>query len=177
MDSIQPRGQVPLRAVVSRQKRKISGKKDRRLVSRLCDCVYHESWSSPFFFSFSFSGVLSFRVLYPVRLVLVPAVRIHSGMGGVIFLSPPSGAVGVFGSDSSWTSDELASAFRKDSRLPCRLRGLGMGGKLPLRIRCRDRMLALSEMTCPALGAAMTMVPGVAIRGGAGESERKRGWM
>jgi hypothetical protein len=39
------------------------------------------------------------------------------------------------------------------------------------------RMLWRSEMTCPALGAAKTTVPGVAVGGGVGESDRKSGWM
>jgi hypothetical protein len=38
-------------------------------------------------------------------------------------------------------------------------------------------MLCLSEMTFPAFGAATTTVPGVALGGGTGESDRKRGWM
>lgn len=53
----------------------------------------------------------------------------------------------------------------------------GLEGRLPLRIRWTERMLARSEITCPALGAAVTIVPGVAAGGGVGESVRNRGWM
>ncbi len=96
--------------------------------------------------SSSLPDVLNLRLLYPVKLVLEPADRIHSGMGGVIFLSV-SAATGVVGSDSSRRSGELASVLRKESKLPWWLRGLGTAGRLPLRMRVRVRMLCLSEMT------------------------------
>lgn len=60
------------------------------------------------------------------------------------------------------------------SKLPCLLSGLG-AFKLPLRFLPALR-LPLSEITCPALGDAMTTVPGVAM-GGVGESDRKSGWI
>jgi hypothetical protein len=50
-------------------------------------------------------------------------------------------------------------------------------GRLPLRMRLSDRRLGRGEMTCPAMGEATTLVPGVATGGGSVESERKRGWM
>lgn len=121
-----------------------------------------------------FVGVLIFRLLYPERLVLEPALKIHSGIGGVIFLSSPS----VVTSSSSRSSGDALSTLRwKDSNDPCVLRGLGTAGRLPLRIRARLRMLFLSEMTWPALGEATSIVPGVTAGGGVGESVRNRGWM
>lgn len=61
------------------------------------------------------------------------------------------------------------------SKLPLCVRGVL--GRLPLLIRFSDRILARSEITCPAPGAAVTIVPGVAAGGGATESVRKSGWM
>lgn len=52
--------------------------------------------------------------------------------------------------------------------------GEGDVGRDPLRILW---MLLLSDsaMTCPAFGAAVTIVPGVALGGGVGESLRNNG--
>jgi len=57
---------------------------------------------------------------------------------------------------------------------------LGLAGSDPLLRRLRlliERMLARSEMTWPAPGAAVTIVPGVAAGGGMGESVLKSGWI
>lgn len=97
-------------------------------------------------------------------------------MGGVIFLSDPDPSSS---SASSLSSGErlavLSLLFLRSSKLPCWLKGLGTTGRLSLRIRLRVRMLCLSEMTWPAFGAAVTMVPGVAAGAGVGESDRKSG--
>lgn len=55
--------------------------------------------------------------------------------------------------------------------------GLDRVGSDPLRSLLRLRMLCRSEMTCPACGAAITTVPGLASGGGVGESDRNNGWM
>ena len=130
----------------------------------------------------------------------MPAVRIQSGMGGVILRSPSARAAGeeaeavASGSfaatgDASSSSSSGISAFvdplssrrwKNDSTDSFWLSGLGTPGRLSLRRRLllwMLRMLWRSEMTLPALGAANTMVPGVAAGGGVGESDRKSGWM
>jgi hypothetical protein len=53
---------------------------------------------------------------------------------------------------------------------------IGLEGRLPLLNRI-DRILARSEISWPAPGAAVTIVPGVAAGGGVGESVLKRGWI
>ena len=56
--------------------------------------------------------------------------------------------------------------------------GLGLAGSDPLLNRLRllmDRMLARSEITWPAPGAAVTTVPGVAAGGGVGEPDLNNG--
>jgi hypothetical protein len=63
----------------------------------------------------------------------------------------------------------------KVSELLARLRGLDWAGKMPLLTLLRDWLLGRCIMTLPASGDAITVVPGVAIGGGVGESERKRG--
>lgn len=52
--------------------------------------------------------------------------------------------------------------------------GLGLVGKLPLRILW---MVRRSAINWPAPGAAVTMVPGVTDGGGSGLSVRKSGWI
>jgi hypothetical protein len=116
------------------------------------------------------------RLLYPDMLSRDPALRIQSGIGGVIFLSVPS-THSISSSSRSSGAALVVGRLWNESKEPCRLRGLGTAGRLPLRMRVRVRMLALSEMSCPPFGAAVTMVPGVAKGGGVGESVRKRGWM
>src|SRR3569833_4160526 len=77
------------------------------------------------------SSARTLRLLYPDRLVRDPALRIHSGIGGVIYLSVPL----LASSSSSRRSTSADSTRRpKSSKLPCRLRGLGPAGRLPLRI-------------------------------------------
>lgn len=91
---------------------------------------------------------------------------IHSGIGGVIVLSSTISCI-LFGSLPSLLT----------SGLPSRVRGLDVVGRLSLRILFRDRMLCRGVMICPALGEAVTTVPGVAAGGGVGESDRNKGWM
>lgn len=105
-------------------------------------------------------------------------------MGGVIFLS--GGGVSPSPSDSSslpslatlrllpppWTAAKLSN-----DPLPSTVSGLDLVGSDPLRSRLKLRMLCRSEMTCPACGAAITTVPGLASGGGVGESDRNNGWM
>ena len=132
----------------------------------------------------------------------MPAVRIQSGIGGVILRSPSaraaaaeeaaeaaaadsSAATGDASFPSSGISplvvDPLSSLrWNSDSTDSFWLSGLGTPGRLSLRRRlrlCMLRILWRSEMTRPASGAAKTMVPGVAVGGGVGESDRKSGWM
>lgn len=70
----------------------------------------------------------------------------------------------------------MAEKLSKDP-LPSTVSGLDLVGIDPLRSRLRLRMLWRSEMTCPACGAAITTVPGLASGGGVGESDRNSGWM
>lgn len=102
-------------------------------------------------------------------------------MGGVIFLS------GISPFLSSSPASEMVSSLAalivlalaagKLSNDPLAVSGLDTAGRLPLRIRLRLRMLCRSEMTRPACGAAITIVPGLATGAGSGESDRKSGWM
>lgn len=100
-------------------------------------------------------------------LCLGPAPdNIQSGIGGVRVLSPASPA---------FSRSSLSITCRMLSKLALCIRGLD--GRLPLRIWRIERMLARSDITitCPAPGAAVTTVPGVAVGGGVGESVLNRG--
>lgn len=132
------------------------------------------------------SVLLLLLLLTTARLARELAWRIHSGTGGVILrsVSAPAAVAAVAASaasSSSRISSVTLSARRwNESHDAARLSGLGAAGRLPLRILrmlLMLRMLCLSEMTWPPLGAATTTVPGVAIGGGVGESDRKSGWM
>ena len=86
-------------------------------------------------------------------LDLAPAERIKSGIGGVMSLL---GGVGLRNISSAPKLSALAS---------------GLDGRLPDRIRLK----VLSLIRRPANGAAVTMVPGIAVGGGVGLLERKSG--
>lgn len=128
-------------------------------------------------------GVL--RAGYTCKLVCEPAFKIYSGTGGVILRSGRSGSSSstspsAVSSDrplSSLVALNVLSPAEKLSNELLLVSGLDTAGSEPLRIRLRLRMLVRSEMICPACGAAMTIVPGLAMGGGVGESDRKSGWM
>ena len=92
-----------------------------------------------------------------------------SGIGGVKVLSPPT--------SSNLSNSSLSIASLILSKLALCTSGLGLDGRLPLLIRWIDRILCRSDITWPAPGAAVTIVPGVAAGGGVGESVRNSGWM
>ena len=94
------------------------------------------------------------RLPHPLKLDSVPAVMMKSGIGGV---APRVGGV------------KLLAALQV-SKLAERMSGLGLDGRLPDRIRFSVSPL----MTRPAIGAAVTTVPGVGVGGGVGLVFRKR---
>ncbi len=94
---------------------------------------------------------------YPSMPDSAPAVRMKSGIGGV---APRVGGVKL-------------RAPLQASKLAERMSGLGLDGRLPDRIRFKVRPL----MTWPAIGAAVTTVPGVGVGGGVGLFVRKSGWI
>lgn len=111
-----------------------------------------------------------FLELYPEKLLLGPAPSIQSGIGGVNVLSTSS--------SSNVSRSSFSNALRMLSKLG--LCGMGLDGRLSLLIRLMERRLAVlilarSDKTCPAPGAAVTTVPGVAAGAGVGESDLKSG--
>ena len=125
------------------------------------------------------SGFSPLRAWYPVKLLLFPASIIHAGIGGVMLRSISLSLLAGFRVSSI---SESASRSRSSSTMPRRRLSSEMGemsgdaGAEPERSRVRERIEARSEMTVPAPGAAVTMVPGVAV-GANGESVRKSGWI
>lgn len=76
-------------------------------------------------------------------------------------------------------SSSISSAIscRMLSMLGLCTNGPGVDGLRILLRLLTERKLAELDISCPALGAAVTTVPGVAAGAGLGESLRNRGWM